>query len=112
MRAFQQGVCVCVCALHVYVGDLPTRSLYPAGRLTDMQEGSVELYVIKMIPQPSNQLGAGRQYGGRLAGGCSLPLGPALRFDSQSRLARRLPRRWKGVGGGREQGAPEQPVSL
>lgn len=82
----------------------------------DIWKDSIELYVIKMISQPSNQLGARRQYGRRLASGCSLPLGKSSfslsKHDFQGRV-------WclasGGVGGGlggREQCSPEQPVSL
>lgn len=72
-----------------------------------------------MISQPSNQLGARRQYGRRLAGGCSLPLGECSssisKHDFQGRvwcLASGGAEGGGGVSGGREQGSPEQPVSL
>lgn len=76
-----------------------------------------------MISQPSNQLRARRQYGRRLASGCSLPLGKSLSSLSKHDFQGRVwclasggvegggGRGWGG-GGGREQCSPEQPVSL
>lgn len=76
--------------------------------------------MIEMISQPSNQLGAGRQYGRRLASGCCLPLGKSSSSLSKHNFQGRV---WclasggvvgrEGRGGdGREQCSPEQPVSL